>query len=59
MYEWMSVIGLGLIIGISFGILLEFRYLIEMDMKLERIIEKVERLEGKEIKILKRKRKKK
>ena len=43
MYEWMSVIGLGLIIGISFGILLEFRYLIEMDMKLERIIEKVER----------------
>ena len=59
MYEWMSVIGLGLIIGISFGILLEFRYLIEMDLKLERIIDKVERLESKEIKLLKRKKRKK
>ena len=58
MYEWMSVIGIGLLIGVSFGILLEFRYLIEMDIKLEKIIDKVERLESKEIKILKRKKKK-
>ena len=58
MYEWMTVIGLGLLIGVSFGILLEFRYLVEMDYKLERIIAKVEKLESKEIKILKRKKKK-
>ncbi len=58
MYEWTIVVGVGLLIGISFGILLQFRYIIELDMKIERLIEKLERMEQKELEDLEKKKKK-
>ncbi len=55
MYEWTIIVGVGLLIGISFGILLQFRYIVELDMKIEKLIEKLERMEEREIELLKKK----
>ena len=57
MYEWTVIVGVGLLIGISFGILLQFRYIVELDQKIERLIEKLERMESREIEILAKKKK--
>ncbi len=52
MYEWTVIVGVGLLIGISFGILLQFRYIVELDMKIEKLVEKLERMEERELKVL-------
>lgn len=43
--DWTLSAAVGLMVGLSFGVLLELRYLIQLDVKIERLIEKVERIE--------------
>lgn len=62
MVEWTLTAAVGLMVGISFGILIELKYVIDLDKKIERILRYVEREESKiekevETAILKRKRK--
>lgn len=42
--EWTVTAGVGLMVGVAFGILLELRYVVRMDRKLEKILRRIERL---------------
>ena len=59
--EWTLTAAVGLMVGISFGILIELKYIIDLDKKLEHLINRVEREELKterEVEsVIKRKRK--
>jgi len=43
--EWTLTAAVGLMVGISFGILLELKYIVDLDRKLEKLINKIEREE--------------
>lgn len=43
--EWTMPAAVGLMVGISVGILVELKYIINIDRKLEHIIERVSRIE--------------
>jgi len=43
--EWTLTAAVGLMVGVSFGILIELKYIIELDRKLERLLNRVEREE--------------
>lgn len=58
MEEWIMNAVLGLIIGVLFGAVIGLRRIIEMDRKIEHILEKVERLEKKIDNVLEKKVKK-
>ena len=59
--EWTLTAAVGLMVGVSFGILIELKYIIELDKKIERVLRHVEREELKTERevsaLLKRKRK--
>lgn len=44
---WTLTAAVGLMVGISFGILIELKYIIGLDKKIERIMNHVEREESK------------
>ena len=43
--EWTLPAAVGLMVGISVGILIELKYVIQMDRKIEHLIERVARIE--------------
>jgi hypothetical protein len=43
--EWALTAAVGLMVGISFGVLIELKYIVNLDRKIERILERVEREE--------------
>ncbi|MDD5182200.1 MAG: hypothetical protein PHC66_03450 [Candidatus Nanoarchaeia archaeon] len=43
--EWTMPAAVGLMVGISVGVLIEMKYIIGMDRKIEHLIEKVARIE--------------
>ncbi len=59
MSEWILYFSTGLVLGMSFGILYMLRLLVKLYWKMEKLIEKIEGEERKELKLLKKKRKSK
>lgn len=43
--EWTLTVGVGLMLGISIGVLIQLRYVVLMDKKIEHILERVARIE--------------
>lgn len=43
--EWTLPAAVGLMVGISVGVLIELKYIIRMDKKIEQLIDKVARIE--------------
>jgi hypothetical protein len=43
--EWTLTAAVGLMVGISLGVLVELRYVVLMDKKIEHIIERIARIE--------------
>lgn len=43
--EWTLSAAVGLMVGISLGVLVELRYIVQMDRKIEHLIERVARIE--------------
>jgi hypothetical protein len=43
--EWTLPAAVGLMVGISVGVLIELKYIIKMDKKIEHLIDKVSRIE--------------
>ena len=43
--EWTLTAGVGLMIGISLGVLVQLRYIVQMDNKLEHLLQRMARIE--------------
>jgi hypothetical protein len=43
--EWTMPVAVGLMVGISVGVLIELKYIINMDRKIEHLIERLARVE--------------
>jgi hypothetical protein len=43
--EWTLTVGVGLMLGISIGVLIQLRYVVLMDKKIEHILERFARIE--------------
>ena len=47
--SWTLTAGVGLAVGVAFGILVELRYVVLMDRKIERLLEKIKAMELREL----------